>query len=75
MFKKLDDVESRFNELSQLGSGPCNSGSILIGFFNGRPKRIKTQSIIWRIRRGGRPSLRTTAISAGVIVCKASSAA
>ena len=35
-----------FNELSQLGSGPCNSGSILIGFFNGRPNNINTQSII-----------------------------
>jgi hypothetical protein len=64
-----------FNEHSQLGSGPCNSGSILIGFFNGRPKRIRTQSIIRRIRRGGRPSLRTTEISAGVIVNRASSAA
>ena len=35
-----------FNEFSQLGSGPCNSGSILIGFFNGRPNNINTQSII-----------------------------
>jgi hypothetical protein len=42
-----------FNELVQLGSGPDKSESIFIGFFNGRPNRIKTQSIIRRIRRGG----------------------
>lgn len=46
-----------------------------MGFLSGRPNKINTQSIINRIKRGGRPSLRTTEISAGVIVCKASSAA